>query len=104
MKTTPSNGLCVAVALFATATPAAAGTEDRPCVLIVVGAPGAPAYEARFRDWADHWQAAAAKASADVIRIGQAEEAGGTDRERLRTILAEKAAAVAGAGAGREPL
>jgi hypothetical protein len=81
-------GLCVA----------AAGADDRPCVLIVVGAPGTPEYGAQFRRWADQWQAAAEKAQAVSIRVGQAEGAGGTDRERLRSILAEKAMS------GREPL
>ncbi len=38
--------------------------------LIVVGAPGTPEYAAQFRQWADHWQAAAKKAGAESIRIG----------------------------------
>jgi hypothetical protein len=77
---------------------AAAGVEDRPCVLVVVGAPGTSEYEGQFRRWADLWQASAAKASAESIRIGLSEEAGVTDRDRLKSILAEKASA------GREPL
>jgi hypothetical protein len=67
-------------------------------VLIIVGAAGTPEYRAEFARWADQWQAAAARAGAETIRIGQAEEAGGTDRERLRTVLARQATA------GREPL
>jgi hypothetical protein len=88
------------------AAPAPAATADRPCVLIVVGAPGTPEYAAMFGRWADQWQAAATKAAAGSIRIGQGEEAGGsgTDRDRLQAILAEKAAG-AGAGANApEPL
>jgi hypothetical protein len=77
---------------------AGAGTEDRPCVLIVVGAPGTPEYEAQFRRWADQWQSAAEKAAAESIRIGEAEASGATDRERLRSALAEKA------GPGQGPL
>jgi hypothetical protein len=73
-------------------------TGDRPCVLIVVGASGAPEYKAQFDRWAGLWQAAALKAAADTIRIGQTEEAGVTDRERLRTILVQKSAT------SREPL
>jgi hypothetical protein len=72
---------------------AAADVQDRPCVVIVVGAPGSPEYTAQFRESADHWQAATDKASAESIRIGQSAEAGVTDRERLRSILAEKATA-----------
>jgi hypothetical protein len=75
-----------------------AGPEDRPRVVVVVGAPGTPEYAAEFRRWADQWQAAAKKAGAESIRIGQNEEAGATDRERLRAALAEPAAD------GREPL
>jgi hypothetical protein len=68
----------------------AAGAEDRPCVVTVVGAPGTPEYTALFRQSADRWQAAAQKAGAESIRIGLSDEAGGTDRERLKSILAEK--------------
>jgi hypothetical protein len=78
---------------------AANGAEERPCVLIVVGAPGSAEYDAQFRRWADQWEAAAGKAAAELIRIGQSDEAGVTDRERLRLALVEKASA-----AGREPL
>jgi hypothetical protein len=77
---------------------AAAGTDDRPCAVIVVGAPGTAEYEAQFQQWADLWQAAAEKASAELIRIGKAPEAGATDRERLHSVLAEKSAP------SREPL
>src|SRR6187397_1257117 len=71
---------------------------DRPCVVIVEGAPGAPEYSGQFRKWADQWQAAAEKAGAESVRIGRDEESGPADRDRLRTALAEKGAS------GREPL
>jgi hypothetical protein len=70
-----------------------AATEDRPCVLVVVGAPGTPDYGAQFRRWADRWQAAAEKASAEWIRIGGEPEASIPDRARLRAVLADKATA-----------
>src|SRR4051794_18857891 len=85
MKTLLAICLCMAAV--------AGEPEDRARVVIIVGAPGTPEYEAQFRDWAGRWQAAAAKASAEVVRIGLAEEAGGPDRERLRATLAEQAAA-----------
>ena len=53
--------------------------DDRPCVLVVVGAPGTAEYEAEFRRWADHWQAAAAKAGGRV-RSGSATGAEGRRR------------------------
>ncbi len=70
---------------------AAADPEYRPCVLVVVGAPGAPEYDGQFRRWADLWQAAADKAGADTIRIGTGKPADAPDRDRLRATLAEKA-------------
>jgi hypothetical protein len=83
IKALLSIGLCVA----------AAGTGDRPCVLIVVGAPGAPEYKSEFSRWADLWQAAAGKARAESIRIGSTDGAGVTDKERIRSTLAAKVAA-----------
>jgi hypothetical protein len=82
--------LCVAPAV----------SDDRPVVVIVAGAEGEPEYEPQFRRWADQWQAAAEKASAETVRIGQGKGQGEgvADRDRLRAALAEKATA------GREPL
>lgn len=73
-------------------------TEDRPSVLVVVGASGSAEYGAEFLRWASHWQDAARQASADYLLIGGTEEAGTPDRERLRTALAERASP------GPEPL
>ena len=36
--------------------------DDRPCVLVVVGAPGTSEYGTEFRRWAALWRAAAEKA------------------------------------------
>jgi hypothetical protein len=72
---------------------AVAGALDRPSVVIVVGASGAPEYAAQFRQSADRWQAVAKKAGAESIRIGLSEQAVVTDRERLKSTLAEKAKA-----------
>jgi hypothetical protein len=75
----------------------AADPVDRPCVLVVVGTPGTPEYEIQFRKWAAGWKSAAEKARAEVIPIGQGDEAGTTDHDRLKAALAEKAT-------GSEPL
>jgi hypothetical protein len=72
---------------------AVAGVADRTCVVIVVGAAGTPEYASQFHQWADQWQTVATKASAESIRIGLSPQAGTTDRERLRSTLAEKAKA-----------
>lgn len=76
----------------------AAPTEDRPTVLVVVGASGEAEYAAQFRQWAERWQAAAGKAGARFISIGLTDETNPTDRDRLRTALDEQAAS------GTEPL
>jgi hypothetical protein len=79
--------------------PGSGADTDRPCVLVVVGAPGAPEYADQFQQWAAQWRAAAAKAGAESIAIGSGNQGGSNDRERLRAVLAEKAAAP-----GKEPL
>src|SRR6185312_4862800 len=75
-----------------------ADPADRPCVLVVVGTPGTPEYQIQFRKWADQWKAAAENAKAESIQIGLIDEAGTTDHDRLKTVLAEKATG------GGEPL
>ncbi len=77
---------------------AATEPDDRPCVIVVVGAPGTSEYGAEFRRWASLWRAAAEKASAEFLQIGVVSGDGPPDRERLRTALAEKGTA------GLEPL
>lgn len=76
----------------------AAGAEDRTTVVIVEGAAGTPEYAKAFRAWSDLWDAAARKASAELIRIGLNGEEGKTDRDRLQAVLAEKSAS------SKEPL
>jgi hypothetical protein len=67
------------------------GADERPCVLVVVGAAGTPEYAGEFRRWADAWSAAASKAGAETISIGLARETDALDRDRLRTTLGEQA-------------
>ena len=66
-----------------------ADPSDRPTVIVVVGAPGTPEYGAEFRRWADLWASAAAKGSAQLVRIGEGDDSA-TDRDRLRAALAAK--------------
>ncbi len=61
-------------------------TEERPFVLIVVGASGEPKYGDDFRTWASRWRESALKGNARVATIG-IEEVGGNDLERLRMEL-----------------
>lgn len=69
--------------------------EDRPAVLVVVGADGTPEYGKQFRAWAGRWKTAADQAKATWQAIGLEAEAKteakseATDRERLQQLLAE---------------
>ncbi len=72
--------------------------KDRPVVLVVVGTPGSAEYESEFRRWASLWRAAAEKASAEYVEIGEGEGAKPTDRDRLHAALADHASV------GLEPL
>jgi hypothetical protein len=67
--------------------------RDRPCVLVVVGAPGTAEYRAEFLRWASLWRAAAEKASNQLVLIGEEAEGGTVDRQRLRAALAERTSA-----------
>src|SRR5581483_7767395 len=66
--------------------------DERPWVVIVVGAPGTSEYGSQFQRWCDQWAEAARKASAETIRIGSCDAKGTTDRDRLRSALAAKSA------------
>ena len=82
--------LTMSLALWPCLGGAPAESDDRPCVVIVVGAPGAAEYKGQFERWARLWQAAAAKAGAESIRSARSEPEGVTDRERLHSVLAEQ--------------
>jgi len=64
---------------------------DRPFVAIVVGAPGMPEYASEFRTWADQWKAAASKGGADSATIGTDNPTEPPDRDRLHTLITERA-------------
>lgn len=70
---------------------AAAPPDDRPCVVVVVGAAGTAEYQAQFARWADQWRVAARNASADLVQIGLTTDNAPGDRDRLATVLKEKA-------------
>ncbi|QOV88289.1 hypothetical protein [Humisphaera borealis] len=68
---------------------------DRPTVIVVVGAEGAPEYGSEFAKWADRWIAAANTGGANVIVIGRdgtkADRDSKTeieDRDKLRQVFA----------------
>jgi len=64
--------------------------DDRATVIVVVGTPGTPDYDTRFRSWAGRWRKGAEAGSAEFIAVGLEPEAGKTDHDRLRATLAEK--------------
>jgi len=62
--------------------------EDRPQVLVVVGAPGTDEYARQFSEWAERWRAAAERGQAEFAAIGLDAEDGTNDREMLERRLA----------------
>jgi hypothetical protein len=73
----------------------ARAADDRATVLVVVGAPGAPEYEARFAGAARRFADACAKAGARCVTIGSG--AGAEDRRALERALGEEVKRPAGA-------
>ena len=74
-------------------TPATATPDDRPTVIVVVGAEGTPEYGRDFAEWAGRWSAAAGRASARFVQVSGDQSAGdgGGDKERLRALLEAEA-------------
>ncbi|MHC4406182.1 MAG: hypothetical protein ACYTG0_41635 [Planctomycetota bacterium] len=66
----------------------AAEEDERPTVMIVVGAPGAPEYGEPFREWADRWQRAAEQNGVKCLRFGDGPAGEETDLARLEALLA----------------
>jgi hypothetical protein len=69
----------------------ASDAEDRPAVVVVVGAPGTDDYAKQFGQWADRWRQAAARGNAEFTAIGLEAEGETGDRELLRQCLADRA-------------
>ena len=61
--------------------------EERPRVIVVVGASGTPEYGKAFERWANRWRTAAEMGAADVIRIGADADESTTDHDRLHQAL-----------------
>jgi hypothetical protein len=95
MKTPPPRTGLLAITLAAlaasaanAAVPAAPSPSTAPALLIVVGAPGAPTYAARFTETATRWQKAGARAGASTTIIGIDNDLPGSpDRARLQSVL-----------------
>jgi len=66
----------------------AGSSEARPAVLVIVGAAGAPEYEAQFIAWARLWEQACARSNASFIAVGLDEPGTSSDRSRVQEILA----------------
>jgi hypothetical protein len=75
-----------------------AAADDRPSLLIVVGAAGSAEYAAQFHRWAEQWKQTAKQAGAELTSIGETKEEGASDLDRLRAFLTQKA------GDGQKPL
>jgi len=62
--------------------------EDRPQVLVVVGAPGTEEYAKLFSEWTDRWKAAAERGQAEFAVIGLDAEEDAKHCETLKERLA----------------
>lgn len=60
--------------------------DDRPTVLVVIGAAGTDEYGEEFARWAGRWEQAATRGEAEFIQIDNTSETG---REQLQKALAE---------------
>lgn len=68
----------------------AAEPAERPVVIVVVGAAGAPEYAGPFGQWTDQWREAAEKGGATFHQLGSDQSDETTDRRRLETLLARQ--------------
>lgn len=64
-----------------------ASAEDKPTVIVVVGAPGEDEFGKNFAQWADHWAKASREAGAKHFALGLDKSLTGTDLERLHRAL-----------------
>lgn len=83
-------GLCIlGTTLALTGEPARSGTA--PNVIVVVGAPGEPAYLEDFKAAAERWKEACQSAGTDFLILGL-DSAGTNDLDRLKTALHDQLA------------
>ncbi|MEE3370210.1 MAG: hypothetical protein VX346_12800 [Planctomycetota bacterium] len=61
---------------------------QRPTIVVVVGAPGTPAYGEQFETWTERWTQIAERAKAELLVVGQSPASEVTDRDQLQQILA----------------
>jgi hypothetical protein len=79
--------------LYVNARPARgaeAPSDQRPTVIVVVGAGGTPEYKAQFTEWAGLWKKACRKGHADFAEIGLDKVQEPNDRTRLQELLAHE--------------
>jgi hypothetical protein len=63
--------------------------DERPTVLVVVGAEGTEEYGKQFRAWAERWKQAAAQGGAACTLLGL-DESSGDDRDALAGLIASQ--------------
>ena len=72
--------------LWITFAMVAADESDRPCLVLITGAPGTEEYSEQFQQWAQRWEGAAKQAGMEVKRIGASKTAT-DDRQQLQATL-----------------
>ena len=65
------------------------GDEERPSVIVVVGAEGSEEFGQQFRQWTTRWSDVAKRGHAGFISIGLDDVVSKTDRDQLKQRLAE---------------
>lgn len=77
------------IACFSLLLAVVARADDRPTVVVVVGAPGAAEFGNEFTKSADRWVDAAKRASAHLIQIGRDEgtDSSTADKTRLQKVI-----------------
>jgi hypothetical protein len=63
------------------------GEDQRPAVLVAVGASGTDEFGKQFREWTERWEAAAKQTKAEFTAIGLADTAERSDRDQLQEQL-----------------
>jgi hypothetical protein len=89
--TTLLVGMLVLGAVARSAHAAEQDDQQRPTVIVVVGAAGTPEYAAQFVKWVSLWEQACSKGDTRFVAIGLDEVEASDDRTKLQETLAAEA-------------
>ena len=84
-------GLLLALCIANAVTAFADSSENKPTVLLVIGAAGEEEFGKNFAEWAASWEKAARSAGAKQLTLGSQQAEGASDHDRLKQSLADEA-------------